>query len=481
MARRRSPGSGLVAVVSILAPSLAFQAPLLHRLELARVPATSRGRFATVRAAAPVAPAPPAPVDRRIQLAKAFVVDDFGRANPDLLQDDFAFELGSSLLTKERYLKSDDLVRLREACGDTLRVAASDFRIDPGDDEAVLYTLSVSGVQSSPYAGLEDKDPLKGSGPWKTLPTCGRCAFDASGKCYAATLGAPLDRDDRSRGVETLADACWVAMGGKLGGLNVGLALSELVTRRTPATPRGAPATEPLVDAADAVGVADAALRELLLRPEGAPLPDGVAAALFAEDCVVLGEGFAAMPLKNAAKQQPWGSFDGASFCNYRIAADDARRVLCDVVLPSGRLEGASVHVDADEKIFRCSVGWVIREGEKANPLAELQKAALPLDRAIDAAVDAYEELDKTVLQPTAEFLENTVLSLDATQAALGVALADADKGVANARAELDKALAAAEASYESLAAGPKALAADAEKAVANSALIKNSRDRRDA
>ena len=95
------------------------------------------------------------------------------------------------------------------------------------------------------------------------------------------------------------------------------------------------------------------------------------------------------------------------------------------------------------------------------------------LDRAIDAAVETYEQLDKTVLQPTAEFLENTVLSLDATQAALGVALADADKGVANARAELDKALAAAEASYESLAAGPKALAADAEKAVANSALLK--------
>ena len=275
--------------------------------------------------------------------------------------------------------------------------------------------------------------------------------------------------------METLADACWVAMGGKLGGLNVGLALSELVTRRTPATPRGAPATEPLIDAADAVGVADAALRELLLRPEGAPLPEGVAAALFAEDCVVLGEGFAAMPLRNAAKQRPWGdgSFAGASFQNYRVGADDARRVLCDVVLPSGRLEGASVHVDADEKIFRCSVGWMIREGEKANPLAELQKAALPLDRAIDAAVEAYEQLDETVLQPTAEFLDNTVLSLDASRAALGVALADADKGVANARAELDKALAAAEASYESLAAGPKALAADAEKAVANSALLK--------
>ena len=194
MVRRRSRGSGLLAVAGLIAPSLAFQAPLQHRLELARAPVTRFRGCATVRAAAPVTPAPPAPVDRRIQLAKAFVVDDFGRANPDLLQDDFAFELGSSLLTKERYLKSDDLVRLREACGDTLRVAASDFRIDPGDDEAVLYTLSVSGVQSQPYKGLDDKDALKGSGPWKTLPTCGRCAFDASGKCYAATLGAPLDR-----------------------------------------------------------------------------------------------------------------------------------------------------------------------------------------------------------------------------------------------------------------------------------------------
>ena len=90
---------------------------------------------------------------------RRFVVDDFGRANPDLLQDDFAFELGSSLLTKDRYLKSDDLARLREACGDTLRVAASDFRIDPGDDEAVLFTLAVSGVQSRPTRVSRIKTP----------------------------------------------------------------------------------------------------------------------------------------------------------------------------------------------------------------------------------------------------------------------------------------------------------------------------------
>ena len=207
----RPSGRWLLALAIAAPRTSGFVAPSLS--QLARSPAAgpakvdrardvsgSHAQRVAARAAAPVgasasAPnAPPAPVDRRIQLAKAFVVDDFGRANPDLLQDDFAFELGSSLLTKERYLKSDDLVRLREACGDTLRVAASDFRIDPGDDEAVLFTLAVSGVQSAPYKGLEDKDPLKGSGPWKTLPTCGRCAFDASGKCYSATLGAPLDR-----------------------------------------------------------------------------------------------------------------------------------------------------------------------------------------------------------------------------------------------------------------------------------------------
>ena len=202
----RPSGRWLLALAIAAPRTSAFVAPSLSqlarspaagpaKLDRARDAASGHAQRVAARAAAPVStPAPPAPVDRRIQLAKAFVVDDFGRANPDLLQDDFAFELGSSLLTKERYLKSDDLVRLREACGDTLRVAASDFRIDPGDDEAVLFTLAVSGVQSAPYKGLEDKDPLKGSGPWKTLPTCGRCAFDASGKCYAATLGAPLDR-----------------------------------------------------------------------------------------------------------------------------------------------------------------------------------------------------------------------------------------------------------------------------------------------
>ena len=89
-----------------------------------------------------------------------------------------------------------------------------------------MLLRSLSGVQSAPYKGLEDKDALKGSGPWKTLPTCGRCA-STRGKCYSATLGAPLDRDD-ARAAWKLADACWVAMGGKLGGLSVGLALSEL-------------------------------------------------------------------------------------------------------------------------------------------------------------------------------------------------------------------------------------------------------------
>ena len=206
MCRSSRPSGRWLLALAIAAPQTSgFVAPSLSQLarspaagpakvDRARDSSSSHAQRVAARAAAPVAAPPAPPVDRRIQLAKAFVVDDFGRANPNLLGDDFAFELGSSLLTKERYLRANDLSALREACGDTLRVAASDFRIDPGDDEAVLYTLSVSGVQSAPYAGLEDKDPLKGQGPWKTLPTCGRCAFDASGKCYSATLGAPLDR-----------------------------------------------------------------------------------------------------------------------------------------------------------------------------------------------------------------------------------------------------------------------------------------------
>ena len=247
------------------------------------------------------------------------------------------------------------------------------FRIDPGDDEAVLFTLAVIGVQSAPYKGLEDKDPLKGSGPGRRCRPAAGAPSTPAGNVTRRRWARRLIGTTALGGVETLADACWVAMGGKLGGLERGprsLGARDAPHARYPEA-RRPPATEPLIDAADAVGVADAALSELLLRPEGAPLPDGVAAALFADDCVVLGEGFAAMPLRNAAKQQPWGgSFDGASFCNYRIAADDARRVLCDVVLPSGRLGRASVYVDEDEKAFRCSVGWVIREGEKANPLS---------------------------------------------------------------------------------------------------------------
>ena len=215
------------------------------------------------------------------------------------MQDDFAFELGSSLLTKDRYLKSDDLARLREACGDTLRVAASDFRIDPGDDEAVLFTLAVSGVQSAPYKGLEDKDALKGSGPWKTLPTCGRCArFQRQmlrRNSRSASDGMTLARR------ETLA--CVRSPWGQARGLNCAPPCpnSDAPDAGYAGSGHGA-----LIDAADAGG--DAALREPFWAG-GAP-PDGVAAALFADDCVVLGEGFAAMPPKTL-RTTALGRFDG--------------------------------------------------------------------------------------------------------------------------------------------------------------------------
>ena len=105
LCRRSRPSGRWLLALAIAAPrTSAFVAPSLS--QLARSPAagpakvdrardvpSSHAQRVAARAAAPVgasaAPAPP--VDRRIQLAKAFVVDDFGRANPDLLQDDFAF------------------------------------------------------------------------------------------------------------------------------------------------------------------------------------------------------------------------------------------------------------------------------------------------------------------------------------------------------------------------------------------------------
>ena len=56
--------------------------------------------------------------------------------------------------------------------------------------------------------------------------------------------------------------------------------------------------------------------------------------------------------------------------------------------------------VDADEKAFRCSVGGDRRE--KANPLAELQKAAPPLTALLTRG-RGHEQIEENVLQPTAE------------------------------------------------------------------------------
>ena len=60
---------------------------------------------------------------------------------------------------------------------------------------------------------------------------------------------------------------------------------------------------------------------------------------------MVLGEGFGGDALAQRGENNNPGAVRlMARPCNYRIGADDASRVLCDVVLPSGRLEGASVY-----------------------------------------------------------------------------------------------------------------------------------------
>ena len=134
-----------------------------------------------------------------------------------------------------------------------------------------------------------------------------------------------------------------VAMGGQLGALNFGLALSELVTRRTPATPRGAPLLEPPCEPEDAVGVADAALRELLLRPEGAPLPVNVASALFADDCVV---------------RSPRGRFRRRRGCDADSLHESRRRRGYDVDIPWRRVARG---YDADIPWRRVARGFFTR------------------------------------------------------------------------------------------------------------------------
>ncbi|KAH8061706.1 hypothetical protein JL722_3651 [Aureococcus anophagefferens] len=217
------------------------------------------------------------------------------------------------------------------------------------------FSVALSGAHEADYAppaGVEGA-PLAATGQkWATAPTAGCCSFDEAGQCYFASLGVPSDRDDDSRGAEGLFVAVWAALGGKLGlprGRQLGLALGELLVRKTPATPRGAARREPPFGEATMVEIASAALQELLYLPPGGVLGDRVVGALFSDDCVVVGADFPALPLKKASKTKPWGEAyarEGVVLENYRAA---------------------SVHVDDDERVFRVSLGFVLRSAP--NPL----------------------------------------------------------------------------------------------------------------
>ena len=146
-----------------------------------------------------------------IDLAKAWVVEDFGRRSPERLRDDFGLLTRGERLTKKRYLKNGDLEDLRSACGGSLAVSASDYRVDPGDGRTVWFTLVLSGKHAKRYAapsGVDARAALAATKrPFRTLPSAGSCSFDEAGRCYAASLGVPMDRDDANKG----ADGIFVA------------------------------------------------------------------------------------------------------------------------------------------------------------------------------------------------------------------------------------------------------------------------------
>ncbi|KAH8091896.1 hypothetical protein JL720_5468 [Aureococcus anophagefferens] len=412
-------------------------------------------------------PAPPSLVDR----AKAFVVADFGRAAPATLREDFGFSSRGERLSKKRYLRNGDLAALRAACGGTLGVTASDYRVDGGDPRTVWFSVALSGAHEADYAppaGVEGA-PLAATGQkWATAPTAGCCSFDEAGQCYFASLGVPSDRDDDSRGAEGLFVAVWAALGGKLGlprGRQLGLALGELLVRKTPATPRGAARREPPFGEATMVEIASAALQELLYLPPDGVLGDRVVGALFSDDCVVVGADFPALPLKKASKTKPWGEAyarEGVVLENYRVSSDDGRCVVVDARLP-GSLEAASVHVDDDERVFRVSLGFVLRSAP--NPLEALAESLAPLERAVEDAADLKEELDRS-LEPVISAAGATLLELEANRAALDASVAEANAQYAAAKADLETTLAEYEAKYEELVAPSKNLAADVTRTV---------------
>ncbi|KAH8065767.1 hypothetical protein JL722_150 [Aureococcus anophagefferens] len=174
------------------------------------------------------------------------------------------------------------------------------------------------------------------------------------------------------------------------------------------------------------VEIASAALQELLYLP-----PDGVwatASSLFSDDCVVVGADFPALPLKKASKTKPWGEAyarEGVVLENYRAA---------------------SVHVDDDERVFRVSLGFVLRSAP--NPLEALAESLAPLG-AVEAA-DLKEELDRS-LEPVISAAGATLLELEANRAALDASVAEANAQYAAAKADLETTLAEYEAKYEEL------------------------------
>ena len=448
-----------ILIAALLLVSDALVAPAKRR-------APSRPLRSEASEAAPQ-PAPPSLVDR----AKAFVVADFGRAAPATLREDFGFSSRGERLSKKRYLRNGDLAALRAACGGTLGVTASDYRVDGGDPRTVWFSVALSGSHEADYAppaGVEGA-PLAATGQkWATAPTAGCCSFDEAGQCYFASLGVPSDRDDDSRGAEGLFVAVWAALGGKLGlprGRQLGLALGELLVRKTPATPRGAARREPPFGEATMVEIASAALQELLYLPPDGVLGDRVVGALFSDDCVVVGADFPALPLKKASKTKPWGEAyarEGVVLENYRVSSDDGRCVVVDARLP-GSLEAASVHVDDDERVFRVSLGFVLRSAP--NPLEALAASLAPLERAAEDAADLKEELDRS-LEPVISAAGATLLELEANRAALDASVAEANAQYAAAKADLETTLAEYEAKYEELVAPSKNLAADVTRTV---------------
>ena len=124
---------------------------------------------------AEAAAAPGAAVAPAIALAKAFVVDDFGRKSPELLRDDFVLSTRGERLTKKRYLKeTGDLDALRSACGGSLVVSVSDYRVDGEDGSTVWFSVSLSGTHEGAYeppSGVEGAALAPTKKRWATPPS----------------------------------------------------------------------------------------------------------------------------------------------------------------------------------------------------------------------------------------------------------------------------------------------------------------------